>query len=73
MEKRKKIRRVHLKSANDVRRLLSGIIHQLRSGEIESDKASKICYAANILLKALELGSLENRIRSLENVIERSN
>ncbi|RJP79948.1 MAG: hypothetical protein C4522_08710 [Desulfobacteraceae bacterium] len=70
---KKAIRRFYLKSASDVRRMLSGLVHELKSGEIDPVVGSKIIYASAVLLRAIEVADLESRLRELENVIEKSN
>ena len=59
-------RAVRLKSTYDVSRLLSKTINQVLRDEMSGEKAGKIGYLANILMRALEQSDLEKRIESLE-------
>jgi len=59
-------RGVRLKSALDVQRLLARTINRLLRDEIGESKATKVAYMANILLKAIEVGELEQKVNKLE-------
>jgi len=62
-------RAVKLKSTYDVSRLLSKTINQVLRDEMSGEKAGKIGYLSNILIRALEQSQLEKRIESLEQKI----
>jgi hypothetical protein len=55
-----------LKTAVDLRRYLANLINRVESGEIETDRAGKLGYLANILLRVIEHSDLEERIEKLE-------
>jgi hypothetical protein len=57
-----------LKTADDVTRLLADTINDLRSGAIDSRIANTVAYLAAGMLKALQQGGLESRLRALEAV-----
>lgn len=63
-------RSVKLKTNYDVSRLLAKTINEVRREEIDLDKAAKIGYLANILLRSLEASDLQKRIEELEKRIE---
>ena len=62
-------RAVKLKSIYDVSRLLSKTINQVLRDEMPGEKAGKIGYLSNILIRALEQSQLEKRIEALERKI----
>jgi hypothetical protein len=64
--KRQRIGR--LKSAADVQKFIARMIKRIARGEGVAD-AYKACVAAGVLLKAVELTSLEERISLLEKSI----
>ena len=53
----------------DVRRYLAGLINRVEAGEITPEKAGRLTYIANVLLRAIE-GSqfvdLERRLAAIE-------
>lgn len=53
----------------DVRDLLSETIHQVRTGAIDPKVANCVGYLSGVLLKALEVGELEDRVRALESIV----
>jgi hypothetical protein len=55
-----------LKTSLDVRRFLAHILNSLEANELEPQKATKMAYIANILLKAIEIAEVEQRLRALE-------
>jgi len=59
-------RATRLRTAFDVRRLIARTINQLMRDEIPEGKAAKIGYLANILLHAIEISEMEDRISKLE-------
>lgn len=60
--------RIHLRTTEDIRRLLSGVVNQLRRGEIDCVRAGKIIYASQVLLRVFEQGELEARLERLEEL-----
>ena len=60
-----------IEGADDVVSLLSDTINQVRRGDIDPRVANAVGYLANILLKAKELGDLEDRIKALEATTNR--
>ena len=59
-------RKRRLKSGADVRRYLAHLIHSTESGEIDHRIAGKLGYLSNLLLKAIEVGEIEERLLRLE-------
>ena len=64
-----KPRLYHLTSIEDVRRLLSSTINQVRRQKIGTEQARVIGYLANTILKAIETGKLEDRLAALEALL----
>jgi len=64
---------IHLKSFEDVRRLLSETINSVRQNKISENKGRTIGYLANIMLSCLELSVLEDRILILEETARERN
>lgn len=58
--------KIHLKNAEDVRRLLSSTINELRQGTIDTGRAGKIIYAASVLLSVFETVNIEGRLGRIE-------
>ena len=54
---------------DDVTKLLGDTINDLRSGTIDSRLANTIGYLATGMLKALQQGDLEGRLRAMEAVL----
>ena len=61
---------VALKSVSDVLLLLEDTINRVRTDPITHQKANCVGYLANIALKALEVGNLEERLSALEEKIK---
>jgi len=57
-----------LRTAADVGELLGETINQVRRGEIDLRVSTAIGYLSGILLSAMEKGSLEERLATLEAV-----
>ena len=55
-----------LKSVDDVTKLLGDTINDLRSGTIDSRLANTVGFLATGMLKALQQGDLEGRLRAME-------
>ena len=56
--------------SQDVVRLLAGTINQVRKGQLDPRVANAVGYLANILLKAVDQGRVEDRLASLEAVVQ---
>ncbi len=56
----------------DVKGLLSDTIHQVRTGVIDPKVANCVGYLSGILLKAIEVGDIEERLSAMEAVVGRS-
>ena len=56
-----------LKNLDDVTRFIKRVINGLYRDEIDNDKAGKLGYLGNILIKAMEQTDLEKRIEALEH------
>jgi hypothetical protein len=61
-----------IKSVADVKGLLSETIHQVRTGAIDPKIANCIGYLSGILLKAIEVGDIEERLAAMEAVVGQS-
>ena len=61
---------VKVESCQDVVRLISETINQVRKGQIDPRVANAIGYLANVLIKAAEQGDLEKRIEDLEAAVK---
>ena len=59
-------RKIHLRTVEDVRRLLSLTINELRQGKIAHAIAGRIFYGAQVLLSVFEHGKIDERIQALE-------
>jgi hypothetical protein len=59
-----------LKSVGDVVTLLGTTINQVRRGQIDPRVANSVGYLSGILLKALDVDSLERRVSELELAIK---
>ena len=61
---------VDLKSAEDVRVLISDTISRLRRGEMEQAVCSAIGHLSQVALKSIEQGELNERLKKLEQQFE---
>ena len=61
--------RRELRNAVDVRRYIAYIMRKLESGKLDPAIAGKLGFLANTLLKAIELGIVEERLKQLESEI----
>jgi len=59
-----------LKTSLDVRRYLANLINRVEMDGLEIQKAGRLAYISQILLKALENGDLESRLEALEEKIK---
>jgi hypothetical protein len=64
-----KMAKKRLKSLEDCRRYLAGLINRTESGEMDQQTASKLAYIANILISCVKDASLEERVTRLEKTI----
>lgn len=62
---------IHLRTAEDVRRLLSTTINQVRKGEINVPAARTIIYGAQVLLTVFEQCDISDRLTKLEEAVNR--
>jgi hypothetical protein len=61
---------VKVETCQDVVRLISETINQVRKGDLDPRVANAIGYLANVLIKAAEQGDLEKRVEDLEAVVK---
>jgi len=55
-----------LKTIEDARRYLSGLINRTERGEVDPGLAGKLGYLCAILIRAIEGSDLEGRVSALE-------
>ncbi len=65
----KNIPEFELRVAEDVVRLLSITINQVRRGEIDPRVANAVGYLSGIILKAKEQGDIEKRLKQIEEIV----
>jgi len=61
---------VKIESCQDVVRLISETINQVRRGELDPRVANAVGYLANVLIKAVEQGDMEKRLEDLEATVK---
>ena len=61
--------RKRLKTLEDVRRYLAGLVNRLENGEVDPSIAGRAAYICNILSSCIKDGTLEQRIERLEKEI----
>ena len=61
---------VKVESCQDVVRLISETINQVRRGQLDPRVANAIGYLANVLIKAVEQGDMEKRLEDLEAAVK---
>ena len=61
---------VRLKTSDDVRRFLANTINKLKDDELKPEKAGRMGYLANILLRAIEGNEVEKRLESIEDLLK---
>jgi len=54
----------------DVVTLLAETINQVRKGQVDPRVANAVGYLANVLIKAVEQGELEDRVADLESIMK---
>jgi hypothetical protein len=62
---------VNVKDCQDVVRLISETINQVRKGQIDPRVANAVGYLANVLIRAVEQGEMERRLDELEAIVKR--
>jgi hypothetical protein len=62
---------VRLESPEDIERLVAETISQVRRGQLAPQTANSVGYLVNILLKAKEVGDLDERLSKLEQELEK--
>lgn len=55
-----------LKTLEDCRRYLAGLVNRVESGEVDSKEGGKLAYITNILISCIKDSDLEARIAELE-------
>lgn len=61
-----------LKSMEDIRRYLAGLVNRTEAGEVDPAVAGKLGYLSSILLRSIEHGDLEKRIEILEQKLDQN-
>lgn len=61
---------VKVENCQDVRLLIAETINQVRKGAIDPRVANAVGYLANVFIKAVEHGDLENRLREIEAIVK---
>lgn len=56
-------------TAKDVKRLLLRVYRKYQNGDINESKAYKEAYILNSVLKAIELTDMEERLKTIENLM----
>jgi hypothetical protein len=59
-----------VEDCQDVVKLISETINQVRKGQIDPRVANAVGYLANVLIRAVEQGDLEKRLDDLEAVVK---
>lgn len=59
-----------VEDCRDVVRLIGETINQVRKGELDPRVANAVGYLANVLVKAVQQGDMEERIAELESLIK---
>lgn len=62
---------VKVEDCQDIVRLISETINQVRKGQIDPRVANAVGYLANVLIRAVEQGETERRLNELEAVIKK--
>jgi hypothetical protein len=63
---------VQVRTVGDVCGLVSDTIGQVRTGALDPRIANTVGYLCTVLIRALELSKLEDRLRALEEAVRRS-
>ena len=59
------------KCYSDCRRYLSSLINRVEAGELPAEKATKLAYIANYLIKCLEIRDLERLKADMQELQDR--
>jgi hypothetical protein len=62
--------RKRLKSLEDVRRYLSGLVNRLEANEVDPSIAGRLGYLSNILISCIKDSALEQRVDALERKLD---
>lgn len=62
---------VKVEDSQDVVRLISETINQVRKGQIDPRVANAVGYLANVLIRAVDQGEMEKRLDELEALVKR--
>ena len=60
---------IKVEDCQAVVKLISETINQVRKGQLDPRVANAVGYLANVLIKAVEQGDLEDRVKELENIL----
>ncbi len=60
-----------VKKAEDVVKLLSLTVNQVRRGEIDPKVANSVGYLSGIILRAREQGDIEDRLQQIEQIVQK--
>ena len=66
----KKLHRINLKTAEDVRRYIARLIKRVENDEIELGKARVLMQLAEGILKSIRTDELERKIIEIENALD---
>jgi hypothetical protein len=61
---------VKVEDCQDVAKLISETINQVRKGQIDPRVANAVGYLANVLIRAVEQGEMERRLAKLEAIVK---
>jgi len=61
--------RKKLRTASDIAAYLSGLIRKVEFSKIDGNTAEKIGFLTNVMLKVLETGDFERRLKILEESV----
>ena len=61
---------IRVEDCQDVVRLISETINQVRKGQIDPRVANAVGYLANVLIRAVEQGEMEKRLAELEAIVK---
>ena len=61
--------RKKLRTASDIAAYLSGLIRKVEFSKIDANTTEKIGFLTNVMLKALETGDFERRLKILEESV----
>jgi len=62
--------RINLSSAETIRQEMARVYREARSGQIDTNEASKLIYMLSQITKAYELGEIEKRLAELEQATQ---